>query len=308
MKTTKVTAKVFVALTLWTSVTFAASFELEKGFTKSQEATLQSDLKGLVSLQIESSDPWFRKIFGGASAQNVTAYLDDRINYFIPWTVNIPASVWPAPYFPPPAEVQDASGKVVGALGAYNIGTDLFFVNIKYWDDYTTYYLLGSFGRRLKLESTRVGLIEIGPRYFERLDPADPNRKIPTSRIERMAFLVHEARHSDCSGGLNRSDIEQVRFSRPIQNAQCGYSHVKCPAGHKYENLEACENVSWGAYAVESVFLAAVINSCKNCSAEEIQQAKDLLQDRQSRVLNWNELLAGRAGEPNMTSAGALWN
>ncbi len=308
MSLRKLKSMVFLAVFITAQFVVAASFELESGFNATQEKTLRADLNALASLNIESTDPWFQKIFGGSSGRHVYNYLDERVNYFIPWTSDITGSVWPAPYFPPPTEMRDANGKVIAALSAYNMGADLFFINLKYWDDYTTVYLLNSFSRRLKLDSPRVGLVEIGPRYFERLNPADPNQKIPTSRIERMALLVHEARHSDCSGGLNRPDIDRVRYGRPIENLQCGYAHVKCPVGHKFENIEACENLKWGAFAVESVFLSAIVNSCKNCSAEDISEARAILQVRRSQVLNWDQLHSGTAGEPDMSSRGANWD
>lgn len=282
-------------------------FEFAGGFTQVQQATLRNDLKELKSLQIESNDPWFQKTFGGTNASRVYSYLDERINYFIPWTADITGSVWPAAYFPPPMEVRDSNGKVIAALAAYNLSADLFFVNMRYWYDFSTVYSLTPF-QRLNLDNMRVGLIEIGPRYFERINPAQPNQKMPTSRIERMAFLVHEARHSDCTGGLNDQDLDRVRAKRPIENQLCGYAHVKCPAGHKYEGVEACEDMKWGAYAVESLFLSALINSCANCTAAEKAEAQILFEDRKSRVLNWDQLTSGQRGNPDMSSGGPPWS
>ncbi len=281
-------------------------FEFDSGFSNELKQTVLADVAAVAGLKISSTDSWLNKIFGGTNGVNLHKYLDERINYFVPWTANIPDRVWGGPYFPPPAEVKDSNGNVIAALGAYNIGTDLFFVNMKYYFDYVTYYMLKGV-TRLDLTHMRIGLIELGPRYFTRLDPQDKTKRIPTTRIERMAFLIHEARHSDCTGGLNDADHDRVRASRPIQNKLCGYEHVKCPKGHKYENVDACENVKWGAYAVESVFLRAVVESCQNCSAAEIAEAKELFADRKSRVLNWDQLMSGQMGAPDMSSGGPPW-
>jgi hypothetical protein len=277
-------------------------------FSDRQQEIIRTDLAFLKSLSFNHQDSWFGKIFKG----DVHKYLIDRVRYLVSAQSDLTDRVIGGPYFPPPGEVMDSDGKVIAALAAYNIGTELFFVNMKYFADYRTFFEFRRgfiFGNeRLPFESTRTGLIELGPRYFEKLNPELPNSKIPTSRFERISFLIHEARHSDCTGGLSSQDLEKVMRGQPIANRLCGYEHILCPTGHKYAGVGACEDIPWGSYAVETSFLAAVLVNCTNCSGIESQEINNLLLDRKSRVLNWSSLYSGQLGDPDMTSGGPPWN
>lgn len=299
-------AMVFMKISSMAQAGDTTDFEFDKGFTVDQEKVISDDLTNLKALQINSNDPWMQKIFGGGTGADVFKYLNERVNYFVPWTVDIGNRVWGGVYSPPPAEVKDSEGNIVAALGAYNIGTDLFFVNMRDYYDFVTYFMFHG-TRRLDLTHMRIGLVEIGPRYFSRLNPNNKKERIPTSRIERMAFLIHEARHSDCTGGLNDADFDRVRARRPIENKLCGYEHVKCPPGHKYAGVVACEDLKWGSYAVEAMFLTAVVSGCQNCTTEEMTEAQQLLEDRKARVLNWDRLMTGELGAPDMGSGGPPW-
>src|SRR5262249_43977453 len=56
------------------------------------------------------------------------------------------------------------------------------------------------------------------------------------SLSERISVLIHEGRHSDCTGGLPLSDLESFRRTSrgleglfSIQNTDCGHTHILCP-------------------------------------------------------------------------------
>jgi hypothetical protein len=158
-------------------------------------------------------------------------------------------------------------------------------------------------GKPIHPESTRLGLIVLGP-YFVASD----------SRTVNLGILIHEGRHSDCPGGLTATDVSAIRnasdaefqeFDIPLENERCGYTHSICDAsvGPELEGLAACDNLKWGAYAIEALHSASLANACANCSAQELEEARIMAIDSGSRVANLRQLFTGDE-LPDMSSAG----
>ena len=153
------------------------------------------------------------------------------------------------------------------------------------------------FGDRvLELDSSHVGIIQLGAGYKEKFAPS----------IVRQSTLIHEARHSDCTGGIKRSVLDDLLKGIFPENSSCGHLHVKCPAGHDYAGYMACDKGAWGAYAVEAVYGSVISKTCTNCSETEKQIALISALDSVSRVLVLDDMLAGRLGPPDMTSSGVI--
>lgn len=113
----------------------------------------------------------------------------------------------------------------------------------------------------------------------------------------RISTLVHEARHSDCTGGVKtslvnsyiRANISGAQPNAPYTSA-CLHLHNACPAGHDLEGISACDTHLWGAYAIGAMFSLLVDTKCENCTDEEKAEAALDSQDQFDRVLRFDEI------------------
>jgi hypothetical protein len=116
----------------------------------------------------------------------------------------------------------------------------------------------------------------------------DPNRMLLTpsffsrwrSRVDRVATIVHESRHSD-----------------PERN---GYEHALCPFfnfrdedgnpvvskinGKSLAGGAACDHVALGSYGISVVLLANIGWRCTNCSSEDREVARHAARDQLARI------------------------
>jgi hypothetical protein len=156
--------------------------------------------------------------------------------------------------------------------------------------------------REIPLTSSRVGIVKMGELYAKK--KRSGAYVLPS--VMRQSTLIHEARHSDCTGGITKADIERYKQDEMIENSKCGYMHSICPKGHQYEGYYACDDMAWGAYSVEAVYTAFVDKSCGNCTEAEKQVALAGAIDALSRVMVADDMLAGKLGEPDMSSSGVI--
>ncbi|HAR41495.1 MAG TPA: hypothetical protein DCS07_02505 [Bdellovibrionales bacterium] len=263
--------------------------KVDPGVGKSERALLVEDVSRISSIEIQSAPGTaFDLIFGGTNTNHVLTYLDERINYFIPEDGEIDSRlvIVRDSLFPD----NESSSKKVMTM-ATNVGTVLWMIK----EASSPTEVAFRFGSRLiQLDSSRVGIIRLGEGYKEDFAPS----------ISRQSTLVHEARHSDCTGGLPRSTIEDLINGKLPEDPACGHLHAICPADHSFAGYAACDKEAWGAYAVEAIFTAVIAKTCTNCSETEKQIALISAADSLSRVLVLEDMLSGRLGPPNMTSDG----
>jgi hypothetical protein len=231
-------------------------------------------------------------------------FITRRIHYFVPMGISfvdrLTGSVEPAAhYIETPALPTDNPGTTSGSgmVMANNLGAGLWFEQLASGAGPKGFIISDT---RIPITSTRIGIIELGPGY----------NNSSVKQVQRMATLVHEARHSDCTGGLSAQDLARLRDQslppeqRVPANRSCGHLHVDCPEGHDLHGIPACDQDAWGAYSIEMVFAENVAYLCTNCSEEEKQQAKMTYFDSKLRVLVINDMLQGRYGGPDMSSSG----
>ncbi|MGE0631624.1 MAG: hypothetical protein AB7O96_04410 [Pseudobdellovibrionaceae bacterium] len=125
--------------------------------------------------------------------------------------------------------------------------------------------------------------------------------------VARIGTLVHEARHSDCTGGLKTSFINtyinnhiQQKTWRNAESA-CLHYHNKCPVGHDMAGEVACDTHLWGAYAAGGMFNLLVDTKCTNCTTAEKYEAMLDSQDQFDRVIQVDKILDESAPWPDMT-------
>lgn len=248
--------------------------------TTTERDEFNQDVSRLGTLPIEGSRiKKFSQVFNGTQSPAVKEFVDTRINYVLSSTTDIESRI----------SVSGPLSLFNAETVATNIGMALWYqakvlepANLEFEINNTS----------LPVDSGRVGIIQIG-NIFPRL-----------STIEQISTIVHEARHSDCTGGILRSDIERLRNGQVPENKKCGHVHVICPPGHPLEGEFACDSHPWGAYAVGFLYAGTIALACDGCSEAEKTVAEAVSIDSSTRLLyDVNDLLDGRLGEPDMTNS-----
>ena len=244
------------------------------------------------------------KIFGGTSNQALQNYLATRLSYFIAMDDEdvdfTPHSALETKYN------KDESGSSEGdrlkkqnaVMGAANIGAGIWFASQVTKTPVTFVY----HGSKIPLTSPRTGIMLIGEGYTDTATTTS-GKTISIPIQIRHQYLIHEARHSDCTGGLTQDDLDIARsvtgshdFDKRFQAKACGHLHTYCPADHAFHGLHACDSESWGAYTIGAEFLKGVLKSYVETHDWELINAQAI--DYESRVL------VERTGNPDMSSGG----
>lgn len=249
----------------------------------------------------------YSAIFGGVTGVDVARYLNQRIRHFHT-AAEIKRARDQAGFSDDGAMSDpDLNEKMRSAdreFIAINAGAGLFLSSV-------------ISGRVLKLRigdqvfegsSPRVGLMEIGKTYVT--EQYVKGRPFPIPTVVRQSVLLHEARHSDCTGGVTQDLITQLRTSknaqetdRLVKDKSCAHFHSYCTSGD-LEGIPACDDHPWGAYAIDLVFLRAIRSDLGRYD-QAIVDAQ--LLDLTTRFkFDFNEMLDGKMGPPDMSSTGAL--
>lgn len=215
---------------------------------------------------------YYERAFGDTTTSGLLQYLNDRIHYFVEdneLDLSVPADhsleemgAWEA--------FKDEFSRPAVTYGARNLGFSLWRRGIR--ERRTVHFLFGE--KRVPVMSPRVGIVSMASSFAK------------GNVIYRISTLIHEARHSDCTGGPRRGS--------------CGHLHTACPWD---EDRRQCDNKPWGAYSMEMIYLDAVINSCENCSRTMRQQARRLRRHKSHFLLLEKDLFSGAYGYPDMSSS-----
>ncbi|MFL5814113.1 MAG: hypothetical protein ACJ763_11095 [Bdellovibrionia bacterium] len=255
---------------------------LDPDLSKDERTSVISDLNRAQVLDVHGKPgSYFAKIFGTPDNSGVMRYLSERVHYILPRAIKLDS------------RLSHSTFRVY--TFALNVGTMLWFEALGN-PKKPSYLRVGQ--SLIPIQSSRVGIIQLGEGYT--LKDASPTL---TSPILRIATLIHEARHSDCTGGMNSSDLEKLLMGDDPDKSTCGHLHVRCPEGHKYDGAYACDDEAWGAYSVEATYLTGIIKDCPNCTAEEKTIATTLFADCMDRVIPAKDMLAGKLGDPDMSSS-----
>jgi hypothetical protein len=251
----------------------------------------------------------FSEMFGGTDAASVEHYYNDRIHYAFSQDDLENSSLTPTDIFKyqgwendPQAQTPDPSKGIV--LGALNIGTGLWLLATLANEQAT---LLVE-DQTIPITSTRTGIMMFGPGYAQTATRSDGSI-INFPVVYRQSILIHEARHSDCTGGLSQSEIAIMRsaqteedFLKQIPLPHCGHTHIVCPSG-TYQGVPACDAERYGAYKVGAEFTEAMIPSETDETARKMLQAMAI--DTESRFIDTGSKAPDELA-PNMTSAGVI--
>jgi hypothetical protein len=277
------------------------NFKLDPALSQANKDLLRSDVAALENYNIQAeSGSYFAKSFGGTSGANVLQYMDDRVNYIVPELDDLSSRI-KLGWFSLPSDGSNSSSDPTASdkravTMALNIGFALWMANEANPLPINLNFQIG--GTSVPLTSPRVGIVELGQGYTMAQTP----RGTKITPVIRTTTLVHEARHSDCTGGLGENDLAELKAGQIPDDHECGHMHVNCPAGHPLSGLPACDDLPWGAYSIEGVFAASLGANCANCTEDEKQQALAAAADAFSRVTVIDGMLDGKAGDPDMSS------
>jgi hypothetical protein len=277
--------------------------KLDPNLSKAEKAALVSDATRLTELEYkEGTGGLFAIVFQGENpTAGVLKYLDERVSYVFSARTDLDSLLRSGPRFQKvqsETEAEGSSNESRALLMAMNVGMGAWWMHEAMGPQDGVYFKFE--GRKIPISSSRIGLIQLGDGYVaERVEPMD-----------RLETLVHEGRHSDCTGGMSRLDVLRLKLGQIPENSACGHAHAICPDGHPMAGIPACDLHPWGAYTIGALFTVTVSQRCTNCSESERLAAELSSYDSLSRVEPGilETSLKGGFGPPDMWSQGLLPN
>jgi hypothetical protein len=232
------------------------------------------DLKALdlfstspLTLSVAGSGLRFKQVFGGYSGENVRDFISQRIKYFISFDDLLLLNNSYIRQSDPASDNElnwthiKNSENFKNKVAASNLGIQLWLQSLI--DQEPATITLKNW-QRIPITSSRVGIMLIGPAYDASLTQPDGSL-VSLPREYRQSLLVHEARHSDCVGGVTQHDLEGVRkvssyseFLEKFNSKKCGHLHALCREGD-YKDLPACDSMLWGSYGIQALYLEAAL-------------------------------------------------
>lgn len=259
-----------------------ATLVYDSELTSAEKAALDNATAAMAQASLNgSSIGGFSQVFGGNRSSSVVGYFERRVNYALSSTTNLNDRV--------STMVQSMSdGLNASETVAVNVGMALWLAPIVEGEEPATVLING---RSVRVTSSRVGIIQFG-NIFAR-----------TNVLVQLNTLLHEARHSDCTGGVSAEEMAALRNNEIPASMTCGHFHVRCPSG-PYAGELACDARPWGAYAVGAIHSLAIARTCDNCTETAKTVAETLAADSFSRLLySKDDLLDGKLGQPDMNSS-----
>lgn len=287
-----------LAQELGMTVTFGKSLD-----EKQADALTQTFLK-LKSYKFEKKPSRaYIKIFEGEALADSAKYLADRVHFIAASTSEV--------------RKPKALGSVTSFQGGSKGKPSLVASNlsIPLWLRFQS----GSLLSVIDTEEPRQQIIPDHPRSGVIVISESFHSWTPASQL---SILVHEARHSDCTGGLRRATLQSVRNLDPdqqlteMQGDSCGHFHVACPVGHDIAGMINCDGQTWGSHTIQYVFARELSKNCVGCTAGEVEQVGKLARESAERILDVPKEVRGdlekldehlssvAAGKPDMESAG----
>lgn len=287
---------------------------------KNQMALAKADIAALARAPVEGAievdalgGALYTKVFGGVDPTNLTLFFNERVHHLVDLDrtrIRVKGSLdkddWlNDPVDPDATPAPDKSNRVAGV----NISTVYWLLALVNGAEVT---FVDQDRHFIPVESSRTGVIGLGPAYVE----AERNRKGESFQIPvsiRHSILLHEARHSDCTGGIDEDQLEKLRSAKSAAEVEesimaCGHRHTKCKSG-EFEGLPACDGEYFGAYSVSAIFLLAECYAMKKNSTDRIEFENMKMQviDQFSRldlVQDAEAFLSGKLNVvPDMTSS-----
>ncbi len=278
---------------------------------KALAASDLAELQKIQSDQMEDSNQKrntsFRSVFGGTDGISIHRYFTDRVRKVMDqrefrglradWEDDTAALA---------ADLHSDRATVsrVQTIAAVNFGV------LAWLEGIYKKKLFRISGSRDPVSSTRAGFIVLAQGYGGYVAASGKPMQVPIA--VRQGILLHEARHSDCTGGLSKELVREFRsrtFADGLnlleKSTTCGHLHAACPPEHKYNGKSVCDSKPWGAYSVGALFSEMSLK--RTTDLRERAELKAQIVDQWGRVnLNIDDLMSGKFGRPDMTSSGVV--
>lgn len=258
----------------------------------------------------------YQSLFGGLEYQDLHRFVADRVHWFMTPEDVDQIRIGPGKFVIPPglldpkaknpSSPNEKEKKPSVMTVAKNIGTALYLAALA--GEVPVRLSIG--GTEYPLDSSRVGIVMMGPGYLRKIKARDEyNREVLVDLPYevRLATLVHEARHSDCNAEITSEDLKTLmgtpeNFEHNYRPRSCGHLHSRCAKDHplpEYRDQIACDDQPWGSYMTGSLFLRVARESYSQGSLDRaIVDA--YLADSAARLRQpFVEQVAGKWGAPD---------
>lgn len=303
--------------------TFLDSFSsdefLQEGPARQDLALAATDLEALKYFSARSMGPSlrgtnrFEQVFGGTSGTHVRQFVDERIKYFLSiddlWTGTQSSSGASQEKGQKPGWTRtDNAEQMQAYVGAANYGVQVWLQSLINQAPATV--ILKS-GRTIPVRSSRVGIMLIGPAYNAGMRN-QMGSVVPFPQEYRQSILIHEARHSDCVGGVTQEDLVIARgatsyseFMERFKSKRCGHLHSLCTEGD-FQGLPACDSMLWGSYGIQALYLEAALKQTP-VGTEKYQLLLSTFMDTKSRLIfDYDQDMIEGLEDPELNSLGLL--
>lgn len=260
-----------------------------------------------VQQQVAGGQRLFAKIFGGNTGLDVRRYVDERVKRA--WSNDVVENFEIKDgnsFFKPKNNSESAlSPEDKKKMVAFNVSPSFYRIGLILGAPLTVKIS----GEVMKIDDPHFGILGLGEQYARQQKSPHTGKMFDVPVEVRLETIVHESRHSDCTGGIKSSDLvlAQKTGDPMALDVRCGHIHSKCPAGHEYQGLYACDNHEWGAYGIGFVYLKSEILQMPEGRLKEA--LKGMLADFGTRI-NYDPFtlfMDGKNIGPDMSSSNQVF-
>lgn len=283
---------------LFTTQSMATGIKFGKKISKKQIKIMKNDLSVLENLSFEDSTGFndILKVLelNHLTNDSVVNWLEDRIQVVISNTpfsdmkIKVVDNNYSYPYNRkderPVLENLLETKKIQATTVMSNIGTAIYYAGKQKNVLWQMKIKARGLKKKQNITSPRTGIIMIGDGHFmDRFDIVKDDKNALPNSLNRLSTFFHEARHSD---GHAKS---------------LGFFHAKCPKGHDFEFLNACDRNLNGPYTVGALVKREFIRNCDSCSVPEKEALKGSYLDSLNRVIKETTIIDTK-GEGSLES------
>lgn len=271
------------------------------------ESFLEEPVPGLVGAQRARFDA----IFGALHGEGMKRFVTDRAKQFVPITETTFRLSPPSWRFrdwtklPPPPARPGGGPDRRSRMAAANLGAEFFFQGLLDAVPVSVSFR----GITMNIDNTRVGLVLLGESYTDLVYEGDVSYAIP-ARF-RKEILIHESRHSDCTGGIARANLAVARAAtsyaelmRVYPDTTCGHFHSLCPVGHSLSGIPACDDKPWGAYMMGWLYLEAFKSDPAQSAVDDLFLTAMRMDTKRRLQFDVDAAIDLRAAAPDLSSGG----